>query len=251
MSTSALSDFAVPPPQWAYQLRRFNNWWMGDLGGGPRTLKFAWVINAQKAGTFFFLGALIWYYSATTAAATSPAAWLYLALHGSYGLVWLTKDLAFPDGNWQHRITWGSVLATGSILASYWSFGWLLISGTVVPSYPLPDAVWFSLCTSLCIVGCVFMIAADAQKYFTLRVQRGLITDGMHRYIRHPNYLGEMMVYSSFALMVDHWFPWLVLSFVWLSVFAVNMVMKEASMSRYPQWQEYKKRSYWLIPGLF
>ena len=26
------------------------------------------------------------------------------------------------------------------------------------------------------------MIAADAQKYFTLRVQRGLITDGMHRY---------------------------------------------------------------------
>ena len=95
------------------------------------------------------------------------------------------------------------------------------------------------------------MIAADAQKYFTLRVQRGLITDGMHRYIRHPNYLGEMMVYSSFALMVDHWFPWLVLSFVWLSVFAVNMVMKEASMSRYPQWQEYKKRSYWLVPGLF
>jgi steroid 5-alpha reductase family enzyme len=37
------------------------------------------------------------------------------------------------------------------------------------------------------------MIAADAQKYFTLRVQRGLITSGMFRYIRHPNYLGEMM----------------------------------------------------------
>jgi hypothetical protein len=26
--------------------------------------------------------------------------------------------------------------------------------------------------------GCVIMIAADAQKYFTLRLQRGLITDG-------------------------------------------------------------------------
>jgi steroid 5-alpha reductase family enzyme len=46
------------------------------------------------------------------------------------------------------------------------------------------------------------MIAADAQKYFTLRLQPGLITHGMFRYIRHPNYLGEMMIYGSFALMV-------------------------------------------------
>ena len=42
---------------------------------------------------------------------------------------------------------------------------------------------------------------ADAQKYFTLRLKRGLITDGMYRYIRHPNYLGEMMLYGSFAPM--------------------------------------------------
>jgi hypothetical protein len=26
----------------------------------------------------------------------------------------------------------------------------------------------------------------------------------MYRFIRHPNYLGEMMIYSSFALMVWH-----------------------------------------------
>ena len=37
------------------------------------------------------------------------------------------------------------------------------------------------------------MIASDAQKYFTLRLKRDLITDGMYRFIRHPNYLGEMM----------------------------------------------------------
>jgi hypothetical protein len=28
------------------------------------------------------------------------------------------------------------------------------------------------------------------------------------------------------------------------------MVMKEASMSRYPDWAAYKKRSWWLIPFL-
>ena len=38
------------------------------------------------------------------------------------------------------------------------------------------------------------MIASDAQKYFTLRFKRDLITNRMYRFIRHPNYLGEMMV---------------------------------------------------------
>ena len=28
----------------------------------------------------------------------------------------------------------------------------------------------------------------------------------------------------------------------------VNMILKEASMSRYPDWAEYKKRSWWLLP---
>ena len=95
------------------------------------------------------------------------------------------------------------------------------------------------------------MIAADAQKYFTLRYQPGLITDGMHCYIRHPNYLGEMLIYASFALMVWHWLPVLVLSWVWCGLFAVNMILKEASLSRYPEWKEYKKNSKWLLPAIF
>ena len=97
-------------------------------------------------------------------------------------------------------------------------------------------------------LGCAIMIAADAQKFFTLRLRRGLITDGMHRYVRHPNYLGEIMIYGSFAMMIWHWLPALVLAWVWLGLFAVNMIMKEASMSRYPEWPSYKKRTWWLIP---
>ncbi len=231
-------------PTWAATLRRFNNWWLNDLGGGPRPLKFSWIINTQKAGTFFFLGLLMWFYADKTPAATSPAAWTYLALHGSYGLVWLLKDIAFPDPGWQVRVTWGSAFAGMFGLAMYWSFGWLLISGTSRPEYPLPDPVWFCLC------GSAIMIAADAQKFFTLRLKPGLITDGMHRYIRHPNYLGEMMIYGAFALLVWHWLPVLWLTYIWLGLFAVNMVMKEVSMSRYPEWAAYKRRSWWLLPGV-
>jgi len=184
--------------------------------------------------------------------ASSPAAWIYLALHGTYGLVWLLKDMAFPDPSWQQRITIaGGLNAFLFVLGPYWLMGWLLISGVSRPAYPLPPSAWFALCISLCMFGSALMIAADAQKYFTLRVRRGLITDGVHRYIRHPNYLGEMMIYGSLALLVWHWLPVLILAAVWLGVFAVNMVYKEASLSRYPEWAAYRRRSWWLVPFVF
>jgi len=108
-------------------------------------------------------------------------------------LVWIIKDVAFPDRGWQARITiGGGINAFVSVLGWYWVFGWLLISGRSTPNYPLPANAWFCLCLTLCILGVAIMIAADAQKYFTLRLQPGLITDGMFRYVRHPNYLGEM-----------------------------------------------------------
>ena len=237
---------ATPAPAWALGMRKFTDYLSKDFLGGPRPWKFAWIINFQKGGSFVFFGVLIWYYQNT-----STAAWVYLALHGGYGLVWLIKDLTFPDPNWQIKITIGAgINAFLAVLGLYWVFGWLLISRTSQPVYPLPEAVWFALCISLCLLGSVIMIAADAQKFYTLRLQRGLITDGMHRWVRHPNYLGEMMIYASFAMLVWHWFPVLVLAWVWLGLFAVNMVMKEASMSRYPDWAAYKKRSWWLIPFL-
>jgi protein-S-isoprenylcysteine O-methyltransferase Ste14 len=235
-------------PSWALALRRYNDHMMFDLLGGPRPWKLSWVINLQKAGTFPMLAVLMWYYADGTPAATSAAAWTYLALHGSYGLVWLLKDLAFPDPNWQRRATIAGGLYTWVGLLLYWSFGWLIISGTVRPHYPLPQAQWFALCVALCILGCTIMIAADAQKYFTLRLQKGLITDGVHRYVRHPNYLGEMMVYGSLALMVWHWWPWVVLAFIWGTLFSTNMFMKEASLARYAGWADYKRRSWWLVP---
>jgi protein-S-isoprenylcysteine O-methyltransferase Ste14 len=231
-------------PAWALGMRQLTNYLSQDCLGGPRPWKAAWVVNFQKAGTFVFMALLMWLYQNNT-----PAVWVYLALHGSYGLVWILKDMTFPDPNWQKKVTiLGGINSFLFVLGWYWAFGWLLISGTSKPVYPLPDDAWFCLCITLCVMGCVLMIAADAQKFYTLRVKRGLITDGTHRYVRHPNYLGEMMIYGSFAMLVWHWLPVVVLTWVWLGVFAVNMVLKEASMARYPEWEVYKKRTWWLIP---
>ncbi|MCU0990001.1 MAG: DUF1295 domain-containing protein [Xanthomonadales bacterium] len=237
---------APPVPEGAAAMRRMTDYLVHDFGGGPRPWKFAWVINFQKVGTFVFLGGLMWYYGND-----SMDAWVYLAMQGSYGLAWFIKDLAFPDPSWQARITiGGGINAFLGVLGWYWVFGWLLIAGVARADYPLADGAWFALCISLCLLGSVIMIAADAQKYFVLRERRALITDGMFRYVRHPNYLGEMMIYASFALMVWHWLPLVVLTWVWLGVFAPNMALKEASLARYPGWETYRARSWWLLPGI-
>lgn len=241
---------AVPAPAWAKLLRRYNQWIMFDMGGGPRPFKLAWVINLQKGASFPLLAFLMWFYADKTAAATSTAAWIYLALHGSYGLNWLAKDLLFPDANWQGRATIGACLNAVVGLAFYWAAGWILISGHAY-NYPLPEAVWLGLCVTLCVLGCIIMTAADVQKFVTLKLKRGLITDGMFTYVRHPNYLGEMMIYGALALLAWHWFAALVLAYYWGTMFSTNMAMKEASMSRYPAWAAYKKRSWWLVPGIF
>ena len=242
--SSVAEPMPAVAPAWARGLRRLNTWLSEDFLGGPRPWKLAWVVNFQKAGTFVFLGLLMAWYGNTT-----MAAWIYLAMHGSYGLVWILKDVAFPDPSWQKRVTiGGGINAFVFVLGWYWVFGWLLISRTVQPDYPLADGAWFCLCISLCVLGSAIMIGADAQKYFTLRARPGLITDGMFRYVRHPNYLGEMMIYGSFALMVWHWIPALVLAFVWSTLFATNMAMKEASLSRHASWAEYRRRTWWLLP---
>jgi hypothetical protein len=41
-----------------------------------------------------------------------------------------------------------------------------------------------------------------------------------------------------------------VLAWVWSGLFAVNITLKEVSMSRYPEWEQYKKHSWRLLPPI-
>ena len=214
--------------------------------GGPRVLKLAWVINFQKGGTLLFIGALmLWYQN------FSAAAWVYLALHGSYGLCWVLKDSVFPDPAWQVRVTFGGAfMAFALVLGLYWLFPWLLISPVLGPR-AAPSHALLALCIGLHTLGVVIMMSADCQKYYTLKYRKGLIEDGMFRHVRNPNYLGEMMLYGSYALLVGHWIPWLVLGWVWGCFFLPNMLLKDVSLSRHPGWARYKARTGLVLPRLF
>ena len=235
---------ATPAPGVFRFLRRLNDTLAKDFLGGPKILKAAWVINLQKGGTLPFVLLLMVLYDNY-----SPAAWVYLGLHGSYGLCWLIKHFAFPDPGWEERVTFGGAVNMWLlVLGLYWVAPFLLISDVLGAARPEPSMGILGGAIVLYAVGVVLMMAADCQKYFTLRVQRGLITTGLFRAIRHPNYLGEMMLYGAFALVAGHWIPWVILAWVWGIVFSTNMAMKEASMSRYPEWAAYKARTGMLLP---
>ncbi len=45
------------------------------------------------------------------------------------------------------------------------------------------------------------MLVSDAQKYYTLKYKKGLISDGMFYATRNPNYLGEIMLYRIFNII--------------------------------------------------
>lgn len=212
--------------------------------GGPRWLKASWVINLQKGGTAVFVITLMALFDNW-----STPAFVYLALHGSYGLLWLLKDRTFPDPGFEHRITIGAAINMWLfVLGLYWIAPVLLISDLLSPDHPQPAPWLMALAIVVYALGVVLMMGADAQKHFTLKLRRGLITEGFFAAVRHPNYLGEMMIYASFALLVQHWLPWLVLAWVWGLLFATNIAHKEASMARYPEWQAYKARTGLLLP---
>lgn len=165
----------------------------------------------------------------------------------SYGLIWLLKHVAFNDPRWNTLTTvMGSVNSFLLVLGPYWLAPYFLMSRQVEP----PSDTWCLGCMIVYVVGLVIMTVADAHKHFVLKVRKGLITEGLFRHIRHPNYLGEMMLYGAFAALVGHWSSYAVLAWVWLQVFTPSMLAKEHSMSRYKEWDAYYQSSGMLLPPL-
>jgi protein-S-isoprenylcysteine O-methyltransferase Ste14 len=233
-------------PSWVRAINSMNTYLSEDLFGGPKVVKMAWMINLHKFMSVFVVALLMIGFKNY-----SLAAWVYLALHGTYGFCWLLKHFAFRDLKWDTKVTYGGAVFIFLLLATYWIAPYLLISGVLGANHPAPANWLIALCISLFALGLTIMLASDCQKFFTLKSQKGLITDGMFKYVRHPNYVGEMMVYASFALLVQHWLPWIVLAYWWITIFLVNMYNIEKSISRYPEWESYIGRTGMFIPRGF
>ncbi len=233
-------------PGWARAINAFNTYLSQDLFGGPKLIKIAWVINLHKFLTVFVIALLMIVFNNY-----STVAWVYLALHGTYGFCWLLKHVAFRDSKYETRATLGGAVFLFLLLGTYWIAPYLIISNALGADRLAPSNWLFAFCIAFFILGVTIMTVSDCQKNITLKIRQGLITGGMFKYVRHPNYLGEMMLYFSLALLVQHWLPWLILAYWWITVFLVNMLIIESSLSRYPEWEAYKARTGMLLPWRF
>lgn len=212
---------------------------------GPKEfMEMRHIINFFKGATVFYIVLLMWWYQNF-----STGMYLYLGLHGSYGMAWLFKDFVFGDKSFTRRASIGSLIVLSTALTLYWMVGWFIASGRGIqePSY---ERVKVCLITYL--LGLAVMIGSDAQKTFTLQYRKGLIDQGYFDRTRNPNYLGEVMIYGSFALASGFWLSWAIMLMFWLVLFLSNMLLKDYnSLMKKPGWEQYSARSYMFLPRIF
>ena len=204
-------------------------------------MKIKHAINLHKGLTFLFvLGLMVAYQNFTI------GPWVYLALHGSYGFMWLLKDRIYPDKQWEEEMPIAMGAIVFLLLGLYWVAPFILISSGSEPSPPLIAA---AISTNL--FGVLLHYTSDAQKYYTLKYKSGLITEGFFARSRNTNYLGEILIYLGFAMLAQHWLPFVILGGFVAGVFVPNMRKKDKSLSRYPEFEEYQANSGLLLPKLF
>lgn len=171
-------------------------------------------------------------------------AWLYLAMHGTYSLLWLLKQSWYPDRRFAvSRPLWIGVLFVFLPLASYYVAPLLLVV------HQVELAPWMlAISVTLYTFGIFFHYVADAQKFYTLRTGGGLIEEGLFSRTRNPNYFGEILIYTAFAILAAHWLAFVVVVSWAIVFFGRGIVAKEESLARYPGYAAYRARSWPLVP---
>ena len=203
-------------------------------------MKLNQIINLHKGLTPLVVVILMFSYKNF-----SLPAYVYLSLHGTYGILWLLKERIFPDPYFKEKINLSTSLAGFIFLGSYWIAPYILISSQ--KSVPIPV---IAICISLNIFGVFLHFASDAQKFFTLQLKKELIKDGFFKNNRNTNYLGEIIIYLSFALLALNIIPFVILAIFFFIVFLPRMYKKDKSLSKYKAFKEYKNKSGFLFPKM-
>ena len=212
-------------------------------------LKQKHFIDSHKGITPLFIILLISIYDQWQ----NMDAMLYLALHGTFGVLWITKSCIYPDRQWESRtpVWYGLTIWFG--LSLYWISPYIITSGNhFIPMSIENNIVFSASCVIVYIFGIFLHFTSDMQKYVYLKLKPGhLITEEMFAKSRNTNYLGELCIYLGFSLISKDWASliglFLIISIIWIP----NILKKDKSLSRYPEFDNYKKKSKRFFPYIF
>jgi len=206
-------------------------------------MKQKYYIDSQKLMTGVVVLLLILVYQQLH----NTTAWIYLALHGGYGIIWVVKSQVFPDRSWEKECSLAYGLAIWGGLCLYWVTPWIITSqGIEAPGW------YIAICIFLYVLGVFIHFSADMQKYTSLKLRPNqLITSGFFRRVRNINYFGELLIYAGFGLLAMHWLPIAILLIWVLVVWLPRMRQKDRSLSRYADFAAYRSRTKLFIPHLY
>ena len=212
-------------------------------------MRYRHFIDFHKGITFVYILLLIWYFDAFN----NQTIWVYLGLHGTYGILWVLKSRIFPDKSWDKKssIAYGVLILFG--LSMYWVSPWIIVSGyfydITLDSIQSAPGWLISLSIFSFGLGVFLHFTSDMQKHTSLKLRSSaLITEALFKKSRNMNYFGELLIYLSFASLSMHWIPFLILVIFILSVWVPNMKKKDKSLSRYDDFDEYKRKSNLFFP---
>ena len=175
---------------------------------------------------------------------------LYLCLHISYCLWWMFEQLLFPQRRQQIFTEQGGLL----MLIATLLFTGLFYSLPGYLAFTNPEPIhYISICIALplYIFGSLINTGADIQKMTAKAERGGLVDDGIWRSLRHINYLGDLMRYTSFSVVAGSRWAYLLPGVIAL-LYVQRINQKEQAMvEKYSEFETYQKRSSRLIPGIW
>ena len=134
-------------------------------------------------------------------------------------------------------VVWGCTLPAAQVL-------WLNAIGTIYSSLPL----------LLCLLAVILQGASDIQMHrFRKAGSGGFIRTGLWKHSRHPNYLGEILMWWGVGLSAcmslgNQWYLLAGAAANTLLFFCVSIPMADGRQSKKPGFAAYKKQTRMLLP---
>ena len=161
--------------------------------------------------------------------------------------MWVMKSNIFPDKTWERKAGIPYTLLIIFGLMIYWAPAFIITMTSHEASLQIlvSAIILFSF-------GVYYHFVSDMQKYIFLKYNSGLITDGLWKQCRHPNYFGELLIYSSFLMLTIEsslwWVPVLILSIFIFIIWIPGMKRIDKSLSRFEGHEAYKNKTAFIIP---
>ena len=120
-----------------------------------------------------------------------------------------------------------------------------------------PYLAFFGLAVIVAGVYIRFTAMRTLSRHFTYAVgiqeQHELIEQGLYRYIRHPAYLGELLIFLGVGLAFANWISLISLCVCPFIAFSVRIKVEEKVLLEHfaARYAEYQKRTRRLIPWLY